>query len=1161
MKTIAIAVLAALALVSRGAVYDLDGEWDFRFDGEESFREVTVPHDWAIGGNFDSAFPDGSGMLGWQRKGEYRKRFVLSRADAATLADGGEAYLEFDGVMARPQVEVNGTKAGGSLYGYLGFSLKLARILREGENEISVRADTTQQDSRFYCGGGIFRDVRLRILPKGHVVPGSVFIRAEEVSRESAKMAVDWELDDGRRGCDRFEVENPRLWDVDDPYLYEYALDGEKYRYGIRSCLFTADDGFHLNGRRLQIKGVCLHADLGLVGMAFSKDVARRQLAIMREMGVNAIRTSHNCPDPKFLDLCDEMGFVVWDECFDKWDWSAGWMGEGNVDQYVRDTLSDFVRRDRNHPSVVVWSIGNEIGPKSADYFPGVERSRVRAFKEAVNAADPTRQVGIAAWQKETVPDLQDLDVTGWNYARRYMPMKLAYPGKAIVYSESGSSVSDFGYYADARPAAARTAYDRDLHRICGYDYCSAWYSDIADPEFWRMEKDRFVAGEFVWTGIDYIGEPSPWYRGGPDVGNEGAIARSSSFGIVDLTGFPKDRFWLYRSHWNGDAETVHILPHWNWEGRASEVTVMVYTSGDEAELFLNGRSLGRRAKSRDTDYPLDWDRDLAGEEYYRICDRYRLKWEDVPFEPGEIKAVAYRDGVAIGEDSRTTAGPAAGFAVEMDPFSRPGDDIVFYRVSAVDSAGVVDPWNDTKVELSVEGPGELAGFGNADPHDRTGFASPVQKLFFGRAMAAVRRTGPGEIRVSAREAAAPLIGGFNPDPSICRAGDFFYIVTSSFELSPGIPVYRSRDLRHWELISHVWSHPDFQTYEGTNCDNGIWAPSIRFAGGRFYVTVTFTHATRCENYLVWADDPEGPWSRPVKLEENDGIDPSLFFDDDGKVYYTANTWSRFGKSGIKCQEIDVEAGKLLGEPFFLTEGAEKNRLYTEAPHIYKKDGRYWLLVAQGGTEYTHEGDMLVADDIHGPYVEVPGNPVITALDWGPDSPLQAFGHADLVETPDGRWYSCFLGKRAVEPEGISLFGRETFMCPVEWTAQGGLEYRRDELMNGSVVDRTDTRYGLMTHPDWNAKLRRVSDFNQCFETILEPGESIIVYRSTNGYYARTNDTDSPAPAAVLVDRKGVRFTLGGKTGEWLPIKPLCDSDSQKFNGLMAGTCRFPSAE
>ena len=309
-------VVLVAAIASCGAfakTIDLNGEWNFSKDGAPA-TTVRVPHDWSIGSDFDETKDEASGMLSWKGEGRYSRIITLSKEDAETLKSGGEAYIEFDGVMAQPAVIVNGVWVGGTTYGYLSFSKRIGIHLKEGENKIEVVANTHPHWSRWYPGGGIYRDVRLRVLSKGHVVPGSVWIRTPEVTKERAKVVATWRNDDGSEGSREFDVENPVLWDVDNPHLYTMEIGGETYRYGIRTFKWTADGGFHLNGRRVQLNGVCLHSDLGLLGMAFSKD-ARRQLKIMRGMGVNAIRTSHNCPDPKFLDLCDEMGFVVWDEC------------------------------------------------------------------------------------------------------------------------------------------------------------------------------------------------------------------------------------------------------------------------------------------------------------------------------------------------------------------------------------------------------------------------------------------------------------------------------------------------------------------------------------------------------------------------------------------------------------------------------------------------------------------------------------------------------------------------------------------------------------------------------------------------------------------------------------------------------------------------------
>ena len=427
---------------------------------------------------------------------------------------------------------------------------------------------------------------------------------------------------DGRRGGgQRRAVERgddchstkPQLWDIESPRLYTAVtrvvlggklVDATETPFGIRTFAFTANDGFHLNGRRVQLHGVCLHSDLGPLGMAFNTRAMERELQIMQDMGVNAIRTSHNPPAPELLDLCDRMGMVVWDESFDKWDGTATMPKGVSIPEHGKKQYTNFVRRDRNHPCVVVWSVGNEIwdleGLKYPD-SPGLLKTMVGFVK----ALDTTRPVGLAQCVPESAKSAASaaLDVTGWNYARRYADFAraMAEPARSST-RESASAYSTRGYYDDFPMPAKKDDYPATA-RISSYDHNSAYYSDPADVEFALMEQDRFVAGEFVWTGFDYIGEPVPfiaegWGRFEKRKLTKAEESRISSFGIVDLVGIPKDRYYLYRSHWAPEKKTIHILPHWNWPERVGKVTpVYVYTGGDSAELFLNGKSLGRRTK------------------------------------------------------------------------------------------------------------------------------------------------------------------------------------------------------------------------------------------------------------------------------------------------------------------------------------------------------------------------------------------------------------------------------------------------------------------------------------------------------------------------------------------------------------------------------------
>ena len=881
---------------------------------DSAWENVRVPHDWAISGPFNPKEHGGSGKLPWRGVGWYRRSLTLDAADA-----GKCVFLDFDGVMASPKVYVNGHLAGGWDYGYASFRVDATPFVKFGEkNVIAVRASTLDHHSRWYPGAGIYRKVVMKIRNKAHFAHNGIFVTTPHVSKEVATVRISWELegsvpDDALvrvavRGPEKGatpkiwgsfkawgggmygRVEKPALWDVETPSLYEVELtlwnekteqplSRERVRFGIRTIAFPvatgsltndwAANGFHLNGRRVQFKGVDLHSDLGLLGMAFDKSAMRRQLTLMKEMGANALRTSHNCPAPEVLDLCDEMGIVVWDECFDKWDGTAGRRKDENLEEYVARNLQAFVKRDRNHPCVVIWSMSNEIGEGTN----GLTRERCRLFREKMREFDSTRPIGngnIYFMSHQNVLDKEiyaDLDITGWNYGACYRPVKAKYPAKPIVYSESASAFSTYGFYLNPPPDGKRN-FANDQFQVDSYDHNAG--PDIADVEFNYMEQDRYVCGEFVWTGIDYLGEPTPFSR----------ESRSSYFGIVDLTGVPKDRYYLYRSHWNTKDETIHILPHWNWKGREGKsVPVYVYTSGDRAELFLNGRSLGIRKKGEDvfskhrnllagakvsasstevdkgnldkhaTDgdgttrwcassshFPewlqldmgetrmfstvmIDFEGDYkkyayelqasldgnawtnvfakkkGGEgrpvfekpvmarhlrvlvtdannvwasireicayearldvppysSYYNVCGKYRLRWFDVPYEPGELKAVAYRGGKRIGETVMKTAGEPVALKLTVEP--KLADDpgaLAWVQVDVLDANGVRNPLAMNRVNFKLDGPGKILGVGNGNPHEFEAFTETAShQLFFGKAMAVIRRDGPGELTLT----------------------------------------------------------------------------------------------------------------------------------------------------------------------------------------------------------------------------------------------------------------------------------------------------------------------------------------------------------------------------------------------------------------------------
>ena len=777
---------------------DLSGkaDWSAEAFDDSLWRVVRVPHDWAIEGPFmTNEYSGSTGRLPWKGVGWYRLRFDVSESEAK-----GCVFFDFGGVMASPEVYVNGRRAGGWDYGYASFRVDATPFVRPGRNVLAVRASTLALAARWYPGAGIYRRVVKRTRSRARFAYNGIFVTTPKVSRQRALVRVAWEtenapvgakvkvrvLRNGRAvgeksepaalGAATLEIENPDLWDVDDPALHDAEvalvdaddrdLSRETVRFGIRSIAFPVSDdskdraanGFHLNGRRVQLRGANLHSDLGLLGMAFDKSAARRQLSIMKDMGANALRTSHNPPASELLDLCDEMGILVWDEAFDKWDAYGGRRDDQPLEEYVASNLVAFVRRDRNHPSVIVWSIGNEIwewNPANpirdadnalTDHGPsGQTRERNGFFRDQVRLFDATRPVGNGnrpSMNKDCIFDLgifDPLDVVGWNYNHSYAAFKKRYPKKVVVYSESASAISSYGVYLDnalgGRKAATRLRGDgpaqvdsRDLQSI----------GDIVDEAMGFMDDDPYCCGDFVWTGFDYLGEPAPFSK----------EARSSYFGIVDLTGVPKDRFYLYRSNWNRKSSTLHISPDtWTFPGKEGQnVPVMVYTDAPEAELFLNGRSLGCRRKGEKVPVPAS-----VTNGNFSVFRRYRLMWLDVPYEKGELKAVGIRDGKPAEERVLRTAGAPARLKIEMEPpAGKDEEELVWVHAYAYDAKGNRTLSADDEVDFSISGPGTILGVGNGDPCEHVSFAIlKGHRLFGGVATAVVRRTGPGALSIT----------------------------------------------------------------------------------------------------------------------------------------------------------------------------------------------------------------------------------------------------------------------------------------------------------------------------------------------------------------------------------------------------------------------------
>lgn len=817
----AILLLLAATSCTERLSESMDREWDFsiNFDwrfarggmeaaiapdfDDSDWEKVDLPHDWAISGPFGPLKSNGNtGKLPWKGEGWYRKSFTLPAE-----AKGQRLQFLFDGIMSSPVVYLNGQQVGSWRYGYNSFWIDATDAARFGGlNMLVVHADTREHESRWYPGGGIYRKIGMRLVGPVYIPVWGLYVSTPEITEESAiihtQVGLSNSLSAGQKvslevllidpegiqvvklektlelkaDCDAaaafdMAVEKPRIWDIDHPDLYTCTavlkIDGKVSQkssttFGIRDFRWTANDGFHLNGRRVQLQGVNLHHDQGPLGAAFFPRAMERQLEMMKEMGVNALRTSHNACAPEVLDLCDRMGIIVFNELFDKYGPTAGIQcstGE-YVDSYAEAEVRNFVHRDRNHPSVFLWSIGNEIPDilnNSDGRAPEHVAHMVAYFKKHDSIRPVTMGCHISSVSGEEKHILDALETTGWNYDRRYVSTRKAYPDMPLIYSESASAFGTRGAYKLPLPEA-KNGYTDD-GEMTAYMLTSAIWSDIPEIEFEYMRRDTFMAGEFVWTGFDYLGEPTPvmdidapWARGGFRPTSEGYDARSSYFGIVDLAGLPKDSYFNYRSLWNKKDHTFHLTPHWNWKGYEGQpVPVVLYTDGDESELFLNGRSMGRRKKldpdqvrtsvemAQNFDYTVDpFDREHP---YFEIVDAYRLRWMEVPYEPGELKAVVYKGGEEIGEIRVETAGEASGLRLTPDRIHMTADgmDLCYITMEMVDEKGTGCPLALDMLEFTVEGAASLMGVANGNQMGHDSFTDESHPLFYGKAVAVLR--------------------------------------------------------------------------------------------------------------------------------------------------------------------------------------------------------------------------------------------------------------------------------------------------------------------------------------------------------------------------------------------------------------------------------------
>ena len=751
---------------------------------DSAWRELDLPHDWAIEGPFDKKLNPHCGSLPFFGVAWYRKHFTLP-----ATAKGEYYSIEFDGAMSNARVFLNGKELGAHPYGYIGFSFDLTPGLKydPAENVLAVRLAPEDQSSRWYPGAGIYRNVWLDATGPVHVSRWGTTITTPSVSDDKATVAIrteiqnresdparislettildangkavahhktDYTVPAGGKGAvdEKLSVAGPQRWDVDRPYLYKAVsevkagsrvLDTYSTPFGIRTIEFDRDKGFLLNGRHLKMNGVCNHHDLGALGTAVNRRATERQLQIMKSMGVNAIRTSHNPPSPELLEFCDRLGLMVMDEAYDMWRTPKVRNGSSKYfDQWGESDIRDMVRRDRNHPSVVLWSIGNEI--QEQGQAEGWKVAKMLA--DAVRAEDPTRPVtaGFNNLQGAIKNGLADqVDIPGFNYKpMNYAQVLNDHPRWIIVASETASTVSSRGVYH----LPIEKYQKHPSLQTSSYDIIAPPWATAPDVEFDAQEKLPNVLGEFVWTGFDYLGEPTPY---GARDGSEWP-SRSSYFGIVDLAGFPKDRYYLYQSMWTKEP-MVHILPHWSWAGREGQpIPVFAYTNADAVELFLNGKPLGRKARGSE---PVEIPVGKNVSESLKFRSKYRLMWQ-VPYEPGELKAVAYKDDKTVATKSIRTAGAPAIVRLTPDRASiiADGEDLSFITVRIEDKDGNLCPLADNLVKFKVEGAGHIAAVDNGNAASEESFQSDSRKAFNGLCLLIVRsqRGQGGKIRITA---------------------------------------------------------------------------------------------------------------------------------------------------------------------------------------------------------------------------------------------------------------------------------------------------------------------------------------------------------------------------------------------------------------------------
>ena len=793
---------------------------NIQFD-DSNWQSVRVPHDWAICGPFDKSndihrmaiVQDGqttaiehygrTGGLPFTGAGWYRKTFPTP-----TFAKDKYVAIKFDGAMSNARVFVNGKEVGEWKHGYNTFHFDITPFLNNDskDNVLAVRLENFEEQSRWYPGAGLYRNVHLIVTNKTHIPIWGTYVTTPVVEKNFARVNVKTQVEnreqnegsikkslqlrttifdpsgkeltsqtsdltefDGGEFNQTFVVENPKLWDIETPNLYKvksvlfvketeikvegnkttteelaYSIDDYITPFGIRTIEIKPDDGFYLNGEKIKFKGVCLHHDLGPLGAAVNEAAIRRQIRTMKDMGVNAIRTSHNMPAPEYVRIADEMGMMLMIETFDEWAIPKVRNGYNRYfNEWAEKDLVNVLHHFRNNPSVVMWCIGNEVEEQSAK-----EGAKVARFLQDIcHREDPTRPVTNGMDRPDHIFSnymAAIMEVAGFNYRPfRYEEAYERLPQQIVLGSETASTLSSRGVYKF--PVERRSMAEYDDHQASSYDVEHCAWSDLPEDNFIKHDDLHYCIGEFIWTGIDYLGEPTPYYSAWP--------SHSSLFGAVDLAGIPKDRFYLYRSHWNKEAETLHILPHWNWEGREGEITpIFVYTNYPSAELFINGKSQGKRTK--DLSVPNEGTYTAEAQKSFERQKRYRLMWMDTRYEPGTVKVVAYDDnGNAVAEKEMRTAGKPHRIVLEADrsEINADGKDLSFITVSVVDRNGNPCPNADHLVNFDVSGEGVYRAGANGDATCLDLFHLPQMHLFSGKLTAIVESTEtPGKIVLKA---------------------------------------------------------------------------------------------------------------------------------------------------------------------------------------------------------------------------------------------------------------------------------------------------------------------------------------------------------------------------------------------------------------------------